>query len=820
MSEEGFEEWDAEFLDQLIQIEELALPSSSSIAIPNPNPDSHAYHHPSHFPFPPPSLRNPPSFSPPRQLSQRTSTLNSFPRSSNATDSKCSTTIAAATTSLSSAPTLQPSEDDKELEIKRLKGELGLVSKQLSDLEQECSVLRKKRVYQPNNVSSKNEEKEAFLPNSEGTGTNSDREHGALGVRHPVVSQRFQNVDIAIPSKKATGVQTDDSVVFAQGFSNELLTTRDLSKKLLAIWELPNNQILGRNIISNLFVTCQSDFHVLFGCTGMNHSVELKMDFPVCGSSNVDLQCPVNSHHTSDAAKVSHLYYVLTKINNGMAHLEALLEPLLDLCILESVSWRILNFHLSRMKMTLLKILINACSVSVTAIVIIVNRSLRILHMFLKDLLSFERKFGDRRVGIGDGSPRLVTRSGPLRYNLLRDNIMVDGLCSGNNTSHHPGSGTAEKTDIISIIEDENSYLYAGYLPLTKLSDEKTIYEKGKLSSSHGSYVSRVDWVSLFNIMLQTAMRITEESARLEAVSIMNIILIRCNPYTEREKFCNTQVFESILKLLRKETGLNVQKHSIRLLFLLLNCPKLLAMFCSGCTERKDTGSKNDTTEDRSATLQGLADCVACSGNGVEELKLRRNAIVLLAILASSGKSGFDILVSHKLSNDANFLMLILQVMVSEIDTEATIIPDSYEIFKERTLLMREALILLNRLVSNPVYSVPALQLLTKNRDMAGLSIDIANRLARKDVSGEFDETVRMMRESEVIDERQRCGLQLLTRNRDRACLSIDFANRLARKDLSDQFYDMMRMMRESEIVDLARGFRKRVFTYMGDHTV
>ncbi|KAM6587650.1 hypothetical protein CsatA_010255 [Cannabis sativa] len=633
MSEEGFEEWDAEFLDQLIQIEELALPSSSSTAIPNPNPDSHAYHHPSHFPFPPPSLRNPPSFSPPRQLSQRTSTLNSFPRSSNATDSKCSTTIAAATTALSSVPTLRPSEDDKELEIKRLKGELGLVSKQLSDLEQECSVLRKKRVYQPNNVSSKNEEKEAFLPNSEGTGTNSDREHGALGVRHPVVSQRFQNVDIAIPSKKAAGVQTDDSVVFAQGFSNELLTSRDLSKKLLAIWELPNNQILGRNIISNLFVTCQSDFHVLFGCTGMNHSVELKMDFPVCGSSNVDLQCPVNSHHTSDAAKVSHLYYVLTKINNGMAHLEALLEPLLDLCILESV--------------------------------IIVNRSLRILHMFLKDLLSFERKFGDR------------------------DNIMVDGLCSGNDTSHHPGSGTAEKTDIISIIEDENSYLYAGYLPLTKLSDEKTIYEKGKLSSSHGSYVSRVDWVSLFNIMLQTSMRITEESARLEAVSIMNIILIRCNPYTEREnitgcRFGNTQVFESILKLLRKETGLHVQKHSIRLLFLLLNCPKLLAMFCSGCTERKDTGSKNDTTEDRSATLQGLADCVACSGNGVEELKLRRNAIVLLAILASSGKSGFDILVSHKLSKDANFLMLILQVMVSEIDTEATIIPDSYEMFKER----------------------------------------------------------------------------------------------------------------------------------------
>ncbi|KAM6586966.1 hypothetical protein CsatA_009571 [Cannabis sativa] len=39
--------------------------------------------------------------------------------SSNATDSKCTSTIAAATTSLSLAPTLQSSEDDKELKIKR-----------------------------------------------------------------------------------------------------------------------------------------------------------------------------------------------------------------------------------------------------------------------------------------------------------------------------------------------------------------------------------------------------------------------------------------------------------------------------------------------------------------------------------------------------------------------------------------------------------------------------------------------------------------------------------------------------------------------------
>lgn len=88
--------------------------------------------------------------------------------------------------------------------------------------------------------------------------------------------------------------------------------------------------------------------------------------------------------------------------------------------------------------------------------------------------------------------------------------------------------------------------------------------------------------------------------------------------------------------------------------------------------------------------------------------------------------------------------------------------------FLFRTLLIREALILLNRLVSSPTYSATALQLLTKRREMAFFTIDIANRLSRKD---------------------QRCG----------------------------QFDGMVRVIRESEVVDLARVFKKRIFTYLGD---
>lgn len=62
MNNEGFEEWDASFLEQVIQVEELALSSS--------NPTQHHHHH--HPPPPPPPVSyGAVSYSPPRELSQR-----------------------------------------------------------------------------------------------------------------------------------------------------------------------------------------------------------------------------------------------------------------------------------------------------------------------------------------------------------------------------------------------------------------------------------------------------------------------------------------------------------------------------------------------------------------------------------------------------------------------------------------------------------------------------------------------------------------------------------------------------------------------------
>lgn len=81
---------------------------------------------------------------------------------------------------------------------------------------------------------------------------------------------------------------------------------------------------------------------------------------------------------------------------------------------------------------------------------------------------------------------------------------------------------------------------------------------------------------------------------------------------------------------------------------------------------------------------------------------------------------------------------------------------------------MREILILLNRLVSSPSYSATVLRALTGTRDMASLTIDVANRLSRK---------------GKAIDGHD----------------------------------SMVKHIRETEIIDLGRVFKKRIFTYLGD---
>ncbi|KAH7576479.1 hypothetical protein JRO89_XS01G0078900 [Xanthoceras sorbifolium] len=703
MSEENVDEWDADFLEQLIQVEELALSS-----LPPQPPLSHNL-----------SLI---SYSPPRHLSQRTSPISHH----------------------------SPSDNAKDLQIHRLKRELGRVSKQLVELEHECLQLKNERNKKEeviNFASSNNDKKDANVCHLKPTTNLKDKVTAAdlLGV-----SQEFQTAKAldeqiscqfnkASPRCKEIGIQTD------------LLHHLDLSKKLQDIWGFPSDQTLGKNLISKLFVACSLEFHVLFGCMNVNTSSN---SLAVETSADIALQCHIHSYPSAEAAKLSQLYSMLTKIGNGMVQLEALIEPLLDLCGVENVA--------------------------------IVNRSLRILHVFLKHLLTLDRK--------AEASALLSVYYVLMNFDLifqctlLRDNVMIEGHQSRNNIGDFHGANSATNR-LFCRRGDEASC--AGCIMLGIISPEADgLCKKAYWSSGRAAGLSYIDWVSIFELMNQIALRNTEEYVRSEAVSIMNMIVMSSYSYMDREKFGQPLVFDNISQLLRKEAGLHVQKVALHLLYLLLNYladenfqlphiqlgPKIFAALCSECEDGENAGAANQSYKNPSANkafimiLEGLADCIACSGNGVQDLELRRNAVVVLAFLASSGKCGFEGLVNHKLCREANFLMLILQVLVSEIDMEAAAHNVNADILRARTLLIREALILLNRLVSNPAYAAIVLQVLTSSRDMASLTIDVANRLSRKD---------QRMRKSDSTT----------------------------------------RQMRESEVVDLGRVFRRRVFTYLGDST-
>ncbi|KAF8380750.1 hypothetical protein HHK36_028240 [Tetracentron sinense] len=567
------------------------------------------------------------------------------------------------------------------------------------------------------------------------------REYGALILDHPGISPQCQNAntsidqagprtDHALMTFKSIGVQTDTSDECTDfTIKNDISSRHDLSNKLLGIWCCPGGQRSGRNLVSKLFITCATDFHVLFSCMSMSISSKITPDTLADESfSDAALHNDMQSVHSIETVKVSRLYSMLTKISNEMLQLDVLFEALLDLCVLENV--------------------------------VIVHRSLRIVRVILQQLLTLERRYDKRFV---------LHLFGDL-CTLLRDNVMVKGICSKNNILEFHVPERKQTGVQFGLSRDETSF--SGCISSSmKSNDVEFLFNKGHKNSSKLTSVGCLDWVSVFEMMHQIIMTNTEEGIRVEAMSIMNLILMRSNPYMEREKYGLTVVFETVSQLLRKEAGLCVQKQAVHLLFLLLNCPKLLIMCCSDYKDNEESTGAKDASAFRgfSILLEGLAECVACSGNGTEELKLRRHAIIVLAFVASSGKSGFEMLLNQGLSKRTNFLELIVRVLASEMDAEAAELAEPPEICIERTFLLREALILLNRLASNPIYSTAALGALTSSREMASLVIDVANRMSRKGKSYWKSDSTKKMQ------------------------------------------------MREFEIVELARIFRTRVFTYLGN---
>lgn len=339
MSAEGFEEWDADFLDQLIQVEEMAI-SCTNPTVPQPLPYLSSYLQPQPEP---PSLpthygvsHGNISYSPPRELSQRIKNSGK--------SVACSSNGSVCGGHITGSSVVKIAGNGNELEIDRLKRELGRVSKQLTHLEQECSELRKerdKKKEQLISVSSHIDVKDADVRPSKAS--NVGRGSGVLIRENPGVStqsvkanavydQEASRMNTVSSNCKEIGVQTEKAGDSTHSrIENDLSTNYDLPVKLLAVWRAS-----GRNLFSKFFADSANDFSALFECLSVNMSLDL--------------------------VSASHFYSVLTRVSNGAMPLEALLEALLDLCNVKNV--------------------------------VVVHRSLRVLRVVLKYLLRFERNCG------------------------------------------------------------------------------------------------------------------------------------------------------------------------------------------------------------------------------------------------------------------------------------------------------------------------------------------------------------------------------------------------------------------------------------------
>ncbi|KAK7407112.1 hypothetical protein VNO78_08755 [Psophocarpus tetragonolobus] len=702
------EEWDdTKFLEEVVQIEaQLRLTSTA----PKPPSDTHA------LPLqPPPSTlhshiqHDVVSFSPPRELSQRPTTSFSV-----------------------YSPSLTPNpHSDKDLQIERLKRELEQATKQIENLEQEHAELKRerdKKEDQSRFISSRNEEENACAKCSKSKSTNKLANNKVYNLAFQYIAfaalyvvayiwpndREFETLApncLKVSSKIQKGISSNDPMIVetsCKGFETDKVNHQQ--PKSVPSDDLPAYLDLSQKLLAiwgsptDKKMGNNAISKLLVGC---------QRDFHILfGCMNMGLPSEITRELLSDLSSSGvALHHLKDRFHSPeaakMSNLYLALTKIADgTTVLE----------------TLIEPLLDICGMEN---VVIVHSSVRVLHMLLKLLLELENNVG------------------------RRDNIFIEGLCVG-------------KDLVDSGVKDGN--LFNG-----------EIVSRTECSNYQNSLQPHVNWIYLFEIMHQIAMRITEERVRVEAVSIMKLLFLRSNAFFEREQFSEKIVFKTISELLKKDAGLSVKKHALRLLYLVINCPKLLAAFCCGCKEGDDSNAMDDDDNDLASDiqnfkiiLQGLSDCMSSHRGGLLELKVSRNAILVLAFLSSSGQPGFEIFVGHRFSNrGVNYLMLILQLLVSEIDHEAGSYEQQPEIFRERTFLIREILILLNRLVSSPSYSATVLHDLTATRDMAGLTIDVASRLSRKGKKNEEQ--------------------------------------------------DSMKHIRETEIVDLARLFKKRVFTYLGD---
>ncbi|KAL6629225.1 hypothetical protein ACP70R_028990 [Stipagrostis hirtigluma subsp. patula] len=602
-------------------------------------------------------------------------------------------------------------------EIERLKRELSRVSRQMSDLKNECTELRKDRTKKDLQIRAKEAEIQHLKKTNAGV-TGKD----ICGIRMDIDQSVHAPTNGTLhavgswPSKRTD--KSNDKVKETHSLREDLCLKQMHEIDLPETLELKHRTMIDNTTTTSGGVSLEEIAHL--EPRSMNRK-EIKM-------VGVQTDDTWNSEHL-DGKKVlverisSNLRAIwgiptdsllgsnlMSKIMGSCSEeVLALLQctRLTDKCGTSSEASSPINEAISRVydmfiKMnsqkipiqTFLEALLNLCSFDNVAIV---GRTLRILHRVLQHLLNY-----------GTNSDKRCT---------LRNNVSVEPpYVNIHMENNHKDSSTSLSTlDAEDLLKQHNMSL-----PFTFRS-------------------------SVFSLMLQIGVKYSDESIRVHALSVMILIIRTTDPKEERRKIGFTSVVERLHLLLQKQNGLLVKKHSVQLLFLLLNCPATLKLLCTGVKDGSEQmeseGCENDRSQQAiSSVLEDLSDCLSCEATCSLAIELCRLVINLLAYIASSDKLGYEVLLSPVTARGANFLELIMEVLASQMEYE------TQELLKERCLLMREALILLNRLVSHTNFSKPTLEVLTSSKLCATLTIDVANRLPRIQMANDLAELAQKFR--------------------------------------------------------------------------
>uniref|UniRef100_A0A0E0G0J6 Uncharacterized protein n=1 Tax=Oryza nivara TaxID=4536 RepID=A0A0E0G0J6_ORYNI len=580
-------------------------------------------------------------------------------------------------------------------EVERLKRELNRVSKQMNDVKNECSELKKDRTRKDLEIKAKEAEIQSLR-------------RANVGSANKYAGSMAMDIDQSVHAPANGALHTGDSCLASTRRAETLNgRNKELSSPQDGLCLNQRNQTYASEVLEE---------SVRFESKGSKHkeikTVGVQTDLPGNNeylehkkvlidriSSNL---CAVWGMPTNSLMGRSLISKILVSCSEEILTLVQSTGSL-DKCEASSEASSSVRNAISQVydiiiKMssdtipiqTLLEALLNLAAVGNDAVV---SRALRMLHSVLQHLLN-NRTMSNQR-----------------------NNVSIEPCV--NNTVHmernsHKGSSTSLNTPDASSLSRSHDGLHTEntQLPFTV-------------------------WTSLFTAMLQIADRHSEENIRVDALSIMIIIARTSDPKVEREKFGFTSVMEKLHQLLQKENGLLVKKHSVDLLFLLLNCPTTLKLLCNGGKDSPEQieaiRCENDRSQEAiSSIFKDLSECLSCRATSSLGIKLCRVVVTLLAYIASSGKLGYEVLLGPVTVRGANFLELIMEVLASQMEYDTALSNGEHELLKERYLLMREVLILLNRLASHANFSKPTLEVLTSSKLCATLTIDVANQLPQR----------------------------------------------------------------------------------------